>query len=125
MLVDRIAAGSMASSYENISKLKLTLPCDNRYVKAFKLLYLLRGPFCKSREQYYYTKLLLHLNKIYIFSSLFSRKYRSESDFRAIGGIPTSRPDSRAQGIPMSALRQANSRASIAGKSKKKTTSTK
>ncbi|XP_061391225.1 uncharacterized protein LOC133326610 [Musca vetustissima] len=42
------------------------------------------------------------------------RKYRSESDFRAIGGIPSSRPDSRAQGIPMSALRQANSRASIA-----------
>ncbi|TMW46795.1 hypothetical protein DOY81_008118, partial [Sarcophaga bullata] len=42
------------------------------------------------------------------------RKYRSESDFRAIGGIPSSRPESRAQGIPMSALRQANSRASIA-----------
>lgn len=42
------------------------------------------------------------------------RKYRSESDFRAIGGIPPSRPDSRAQGMQMSALRQANSRASIA-----------
>lgn len=43
------------------------------------------------------------------------RKYRSESDFRAIGGIPTTlRPESRAQGVPLSALRQANSRASIA-----------
>ncbi|XP_017482849.1 PREDICTED: ATP-binding cassette sub-family G member 8 [Rhagoletis zephyria] len=42
------------------------------------------------------------------------RKYRSESDFRAIGGIPSSRPESRAQGIPITALRQANSRASIA-----------
>ncbi|XP_055904033.1 ATP-binding cassette sub-family G member 8 isoform X1 [Eupeodes corollae] len=42
------------------------------------------------------------------------RKYRSESDFRAIGGIPTPRPDSRAQGVPIAALRQANSRASIA-----------
>lgn len=46
------------------------------------------------------------------------RKYRSESDFRAIGGMPHSRPESRAQigggGVPMAALRQANSRASIA-----------
>ncbi|XP_030371578.1 ATP-binding cassette sub-family G member 8 [Scaptodrosophila lebanonensis] len=42
------------------------------------------------------------------------RKYRSESDFRAIGGIPHSRPESRAQGVPAAALRQANSRASIA-----------
>ncbi|KAH8375026.1 ATP-binding cassette sub-family G member 8 [Drosophila serrata] len=49
------------------------------------------------------------------------RKYRSESDFRAIGGMPHSRPESRAQiggggpgGVPAAALRQANSRASIA-----------
>ncbi|XP_053687046.1 ATP-binding cassette sub-family G member 8 isoform X1 [Sabethes cyaneus] len=42
------------------------------------------------------------------------RKYRSESDFRAIGAT-TSRPNSRAQGIPLAALKQANSRASIAG----------
>ncbi|XP_033162111.1 ATP-binding cassette sub-family G member 8 isoform X2 [Drosophila mauritiana] len=46
------------------------------------------------------------------------RKYRSESDFRAIGGMPHSRPESRAQigggGVPVAALRQANSRASIA-----------
>ncbi|XP_037954188.1 ATP-binding cassette sub-family G member 8-like [Teleopsis dalmanni] len=42
------------------------------------------------------------------------RKYRSESDFRNIGGMPSSRPDSRAQGVPIAALRQANSRASIA-----------
>lgn len=63
------------------------------------------------------------------------RKFRSESDFRTIGGIVSSRPSSRAhqqqqqqhhhhqqqqqhhqQGnIPLAALRQANSRASIAG----------
>ncbi|XP_055625896.1 ATP-binding cassette sub-family G member 8 isoform X1 [Toxorhynchites rutilus septentrionalis] len=43
------------------------------------------------------------------------RKYRSESDFRAIGAMTTSRPSSRAQGIPLAALKQANSRASIAG----------
>ncbi|XP_037923929.1 ABC transporter G family member 4 isoform X1 [Hermetia illucens] len=45
------------------------------------------------------------------------RKYRSESDFRAIVGIGGSRPSSRAAhgNIPLSALRQANSRASIAG----------
>ncbi|EAA01067.5 AGAP002050-PA [Anopheles gambiae str. PEST] len=43
------------------------------------------------------------------------RKYRSESDFRAIGATNTSRPSSRAQGIPLAALKQANSRASIAG----------
>lgn len=44
------------------------------------------------------------------------RKFRSESDFRAIGGVPNSRPGSRIQGnIPLAALRQANSRASIAG----------
>ncbi|EDW84740.1 uncharacterized protein Dwil_GK14275 [Drosophila willistoni] len=46
------------------------------------------------------------------------RKYRSESDFRAIGGMPHSRPESRAQNgagaVPAAALRQANSRASIA-----------
>uniref|UniRef100_A0A2C9GQ68 Uncharacterized protein n=1 Tax=Anopheles arabiensis TaxID=7173 RepID=A0A2C9GQ68_ANOAR len=42
-------------------------------------------------------------------------KYRSESDFRAIGATNTSRPSSRAQGIPLAALKQANSRASIAG----------
>lgn len=45
------------------------------------------------------------------------RKYRSESDFRAISGMGMahSRPESRAQGgVPASALRQANSRASIA-----------
>ncbi|XP_026851165.1 ATP-binding cassette sub-family G member 8 isoform X1 [Drosophila persimilis] len=44
------------------------------------------------------------------------RKYRSESDFRAIGGMPHSRPESRAHGggVPAAALRQANSRASIA-----------
>lgn len=41
------------------------------------------------------------------------RKFRSESDFRQI--LPNSRPGSRAQGnIPLAALRQANSRASIA-----------
>lgn len=48
------------------------------------------------------------------------RKFRSESDFRAIGGVVSSRPSSRAQhnqggNIPLAALRQANSRASIAG----------
>lgn len=46
------------------------------------------------------------------------RKYRSESDFRAInqGIIPNSRPSSRSRGnIPLAALKQANSRASIAG----------
>uniref|UniRef100_A0A8D8KX18 ABC transporter G family member 7 n=1 Tax=Culex pipiens TaxID=7175 RepID=A0A8D8KX18_CULPI len=42
------------------------------------------------------------------------RKYRSESDFRAIGAT-ASRPSSRAQNIPLAALKQANSRASIAG----------
>ncbi|TDG48167.1 hypothetical protein AWZ03_005342 [Drosophila navojoa] len=47
------------------------------------------------------------------------RKYRSESDFRAISGMGMamahSRPESRAQGgVPAAALRQANSRASIA-----------
>lgn len=52
------------------------------------------------------------------------RKFRSESDFRTIGGVVSSRPSSRAQhqgvgggggNIPLAALRQANSRASIAG----------
>lgn len=55
------------------------------------------------------------------------RKFRSESDFRAILSSQQlqqhqmqhqnhgSRPSSRAQGIPLAALRQANSRASIAG----------
>lgn len=44
------------------------------------------------------------------------RKFRSESDFRMLG-MHTSRPSSRSQhnGIPAAALRQANSRASIAG----------
>lgn len=59
------------------------------------------------------------------------RKFRSESDFRAIGAVTSSRPNSRAQhngmggggggggnvgggNIPLAALRQANSRASIA-----------
>ena len=56
------------------------------------------------------------------------RKFRSESDFRALGGVinsggaggmnivGNSRPSSRAHGnIPLAALKQANSRASIAG----------
>lgn len=43
------------------------------------------------------------------------RKFRSESDFRAINAVQNSRPSSRAHGnIPLAALRQANSRASIA-----------
>lgn len=44
------------------------------------------------------------------------RKYRSESDFRALGGIVQSRPGSRMHNnIPVQALKQPNSRASIAG----------
>lgn len=45
------------------------------------------------------------------------RKFRSESDFRTLGGvIQHSRPSSRAQNnIPVTALKQPNSRASIAG----------
>lgn len=44
------------------------------------------------------------------------RKYRSESDFRALGGIIQSRPGSRMHNnIPVTALKQPNSRASIAG----------
>ncbi|GAB0093647.1 ATP-binding cassette sub-family G member 8 [Sergentomyia squamirostris] len=44
------------------------------------------------------------------------RKFRSESDFRALGAVTNSRPSSRAHGnIPLAALKQANSRASIAG----------
>lgn len=44
------------------------------------------------------------------------RKYRSESDFRALGGIIHSRPGSRMHNnIPVTALKQPNSRASIAG----------
>lgn len=43
------------------------------------------------------------------------RKFRSESDFRTIGVVPNSRPNSRAHNnIPLAALK-ANSRASIAG----------
>lgn len=44
------------------------------------------------------------------------RKFRSESDFRTIGGMMQhSRPVSRAHNIPVQALKQPNSRASIAG----------
>ncbi|CAG9807686.1 unnamed protein product [Chironomus riparius] len=44
------------------------------------------------------------------------RKYRSESDFRTINMMQHSRPGSRAQNnIPVTALKQPNSRASIAG----------
>ncbi|XP_059619535.1 ATP-binding cassette sub-family G member 8 isoform X1 [Phlebotomus argentipes] len=44
------------------------------------------------------------------------RKFRSESDFRALGVVSGSRPSSRAHGnIPLAALKQAHSRASIAG----------
>lgn len=46
------------------------------------------------------------------------RKFRSESDFRTLGMEPHSRPTSHlhaGNNVPISALRQANSRASIAG----------